>query len=249
VRCNDARFSCPAASTCAKDFKCLAADGSSSNAVVNVDAAAVAKYRDFGTYTLLVRWHFHLHIFCSAGFGMQPMAGSICGAIANNFQLPSFCQCYAAPLGGNLSCSVGLDNYISIGASAWIMPCASPANVGYYAYADILGWSEVRDCFLLPPPAMYPSILTDVSQSIGQTWTANWGPIDVPIPGATFSIGIASAWAQAEINGTISGGQISAGLGIGACAKAMFVGTHCDFMSWLPVPVISGSFDFSSLCL
>ena len=95
---------------------------------------------------------------------------------------------------------------------------------------------------------MYPSILTDVSQSIGQTWTANWGPIDVPIPGATFSIGIASAYAQAEINGTISGGQISAGLAIGACTHEIFVGTQCDWLSFLPVPVISGSLDFGSLC-
>jgi len=95
---------------------------------------------------------------------------------------------------------------------------------------------------------MYPSIFTDVSQSIGQTWTANWGPIDVPIPGATFSIGIASAYAQAEINGTISGGQISAGLAIGACTHEILVGTQCDWLSFLPVPVISGSLDFSSLC-
>jgi hypothetical protein len=176
------------------------------------------------------------------------MAGSICGAIANYFQLPSFCNCAAAPLGGNLSCSVGLDGYISIGASAWIMPCASPANVGYYAYASLLGLSDVRDCFLLPPPAMYPSISTDVSQRTGQTWTANWGPIDVPIPGTDFSVVLASAYAQAEINGTISGGQISAELAIGACAKVLWGSPHCDWLSWLPIPVISGSLDFSSLC-
>ena len=180
---------------------------------------------------------------------MQPMAGNICGAIANYFQLPSFCNCAAAPLGGNLSCSVGLGSYISIGASAWIMPCASPANVGYYAYADILGWSEVRDCFLLPPRAMYPSILTDVSQSTGQTWDATWGPFDIQIPGASFSVGLASAYAQAEINGAISGAQISAGLAIGGCTSELFGAmTQCDWLSWLPVPVISGSLDFSSLC-
>jgi hypothetical protein len=65
---------------------------------------------------------------------MQPMGKSLCGAIATHFKLPNFCKCNEAPLGGELTCSVGLGNIISIGASGFIYPCASPASVGYKAW-------------------------------------------------------------------------------------------------------------------
>ena len=59
VRCNDARWSCPASSTCADDMhdaaalgssKCVASDGSVVDAVVNVDPLEVAEMRDFGEF-------------------------------------------------------------------------------------------------------------------------------------------------------------------------------------------------------
>ena len=68
----------------------------------------------------------------------------ICRAIDNFFRLPSFCRCTGAPLGGELSCSVGLGNIISIGASASVFPCGSPASFGYKAWASLLGQSRVR---------------------------------------------------------------------------------------------------------
>ena len=74
---------------------------------------------------------------------MEPMDNSICGAIANHFKLPSFCQCAGAPLGGSLSCEVGLGNIISIGASGFIYPCGSPASLGYKAWVQLLGMSKV----------------------------------------------------------------------------------------------------------
>ena len=68
----------------------------------------------------------------------------ICNAINNFFRLPSFCRCTGAPLGGELSCSVGLGNIISIGASASLFPCGTPASFGYKAWASLLGQSRVR---------------------------------------------------------------------------------------------------------
>jgi hypothetical protein len=44
----DARFSCPSSTTCAEELKCVAADGSISDGVLNVDAFLVAEFRDFG---------------------------------------------------------------------------------------------------------------------------------------------------------------------------------------------------------
>jgi hypothetical protein len=44
----DARFSCPTSTICAEELKCVAADGSFSDGVLNVDAFLVAEFRDFG---------------------------------------------------------------------------------------------------------------------------------------------------------------------------------------------------------
>ena len=73
---------------------------------------------------------------------MQPTR--LCGAITNNYRLPNFCNCANASLGGSLTCSIGLESYINIGASAWFLPCASPANFGYRARATAFGQSRVR---------------------------------------------------------------------------------------------------------
>ena len=55
VFCHDARFSCPAASTCSSDIdsqesKCVASDGSViGDAAMSVDAMAVAEFRNYGS--------------------------------------------------------------------------------------------------------------------------------------------------------------------------------------------------------
>jgi hypothetical protein len=81
---------------------------------------------------------------------MQLMRSSICGAIANSFRLPNFCRCNEAPLGGELTCQVGLGNIISIGASAFIFPCGTPASLGYRAWASLLGMSRVCLLHIFP---------------------------------------------------------------------------------------------------
>jgi hypothetical protein len=53
VFCHDARFSCPAGSSCSSEgeseSKCVAADGSVvGSAALNLDAVAVAEFRDYG---------------------------------------------------------------------------------------------------------------------------------------------------------------------------------------------------------
>lgn len=212
VRCMDARFSCPHSSICAEDSKCVYSDGNSSNAVVNLDAFQVSEIRDFGT-------------------GMKPTAFSICGAIVNNFRLPNFCTCADVRFGGQLSCTIGLQNFISIGASAWVLPCDIPANVGYKAWASLLG----------------------MSQNVGNTWIASFSA-NVPIPGARFDIGIANAGARAELSGEIERLILSTRLAIGVCAKlglGFFSKELCNpsVLSWLPVTILRGPrFDFSRLC-
>jgi hypothetical protein len=52
VRCMDARFSCPASTTCAEEIKCVAADGSVSDGILNVDPFFALAVRDFGARLL-----------------------------------------------------------------------------------------------------------------------------------------------------------------------------------------------------
>jgi len=212
VRCMDARFSCPHLSICVEDSKCLYGDGNSTDAVVNLDAFQVSEIRDFGT-------------------GMKPNAFSICGSIVNNFRLPNFCTCSDARFGGNLACTIGLQNFISIGASAWILPCASPANFGYRAWASLLG----------------------INQSVGRTWTSSFSA-NIAIPGTGFEMGIAHAGARAELSGEIQQLIISTRLAIGVCARlsvGFFSKELCNpsALNWLPVTILRGPrFDFSRLC-
>ena len=214
VRCMDARFSCPAATACAENSQCVAADGTIvSDAAMNVDAFRVADMRDFGS-------------------GMKPTAFSICGPITGTFRLPNFCTCKDAPLGGELGCAIGIQTYITVGASAWVLPCASPASVGYRAWVSV------------------PGVAT---RSVGQTWTAAF-TLSQPIPGASFELGVASVGARAELSGDISRFIISTRLAIGACARlgvGAFSKEICNpsALPWLPVPVLHGPrYDFSRFC-
>lgn len=215
TRCLDARFSCPSSYTCIEDSKCLSPTNGTKydcDAVINVDAFEVSEFRDFGA-------------------GMKPTSFSICGPITNNFRLPNFCTCREARFGGELGCVVGLQTYISIGASAWILPCDSPANFGYRAWASVLG----------------------MSRGIGRTWTATFSA-QIPIPGATFEIGVASVGARAELSGDISRFIISTRLGLGVCGRlgiGVFSREICNpsALRWLPVTILNGPrFDFSRFC-
>lgn len=227
VRCMDARFSCPMSYTCAENSRCVsglnaevkakpepdAEDGLNDvAAVLNLDAFHVAELRDFGT-------------------GLKPTSLSICGPITRNFRLPNFCTCADARLGGELGCTVGLQNYISIGATAWVRPCDSPANFGYRAWASLLG----------------------TSRSIGNTWSASF-TLTRPIPGASFEIGRSNAGARVELTGEVSRFILSTRVAIGVCAK-LGVGPlsveMCNptVLPWLPVTILNGPrFDFSRFC-
>jgi hypothetical protein len=212
VRCMDARFSCPALSSCVEDLKCIYADGNLTDAIVNIDAFEVAEFRDFGS-------------------GMKPTTLSICGPLTSIFRLPNFCRCRDARFGGELGCTIGLQNYISVGASAWVLPCASPANFGYRAWASVLG----------------------MGTSVGRTWTASFST-NIPIPGASFEIGVANVGARAEVSADISRFIISTNLAIGVCGRigiGFFSRELCNpsALRWLPVNILTGPrFDFSRFC-
>jgi hypothetical protein len=214
VRCMDARFSCPHDHVCAENSRCVLnqtrMDGI--NAVLNLDAFEVSEFRDFGK-------------------GMKSTAVSICGPITGVFRLPNFCTCKDAQLGGELGCVVGLQTYISIGASAWILPCASPANFGYKVWASLLG----------------------MSHSIGNTWSASF-TLTRPIPGASLEIGRSNAGARVELSGEVNRFVLSTKVAIGVCAKIAvgpFTLQMCNptALPWLPVTIINGPrYDFSRFC-
>lgn len=212
VRCMDARFSCPTYSFCSDNSTCISPTSEVTDAVINVDAFEVEEFRDFGS-------------------GISPTALSICGPITNNFRLPNFCTCRNAPLGGELGCTIGLQNYISVGASAWILPCASPANLGFRAWVSLLG----------------------ASQAVGRTWTTSFG-INLPIPGASFDIGVANVGARAELSAEINRLIISSNFAIGVCGRigvGFFSRELCNpsALQWLPITIIRGPrIDFSRFC-
>ena len=218
VRCMDARFSCAHDYVCAENSRCILnqtlTEGLATeiNAVLNLDAFEVSEFRDFGK-------------------GLKPTSLSICGPITGLFRLPSFCTCKDAQLGGELGCVVGLQTYISIGASAWILPCASPTNFGYKVWASLLG----------------------MSHSIGNTWSASF-TLTRPIPGASLEIGRSNAGATVELSGEVNRFVLSTKVAIGVCAKIAvgpFTLQMCNPTSlpWLPVTILNGPrYDFSRFC-
>ncbi len=221
VRCMDARFSCPTSYTCVENSRCVSSGFNAEaeagiivvDAVLNLDAFHVAEYRDFG-------------------IGVRPTSLSICGPITSLFRLPNFCTCADAKLGGGeLGCTVGLQNYISIGATAWFRPCDSPANFGYRAWASILG----------------------TSRSIGNTWSTSFS-LTRPIPGASFEIGRSNVGARVELTGDVSRFILSTRVAIGVCATLAagpFTLQMCNptVLPWLPVTILNGPrVDFSRFC-
>jgi hypothetical protein len=223
VRCMDARFSCPPSFICSKTGRCVSNTAAASmstdtdatdatDVIVNVDAFRVADSRDFGK-------------------GMIPTSLSICGAVTRNFRLPNFCTCRDGGGGSEIMCAIGLQTYITIGASAWFRPCAVPSNFGYRAWASLLG----------------------VRLNVGNTWTTTFS-VNRPIPGASFEIGRSNVGARVELSGDISRFIITSRLGIGVCAEigvGPFSAEICNpsMMNWLPVVVLNGPrFDFSRLC-
>jgi hypothetical protein len=210
VRCMDARFSCPSSYTCADNSRCVSANAEV-NTVLNLDAFQVAESRDFGV-------------------GILPTSLSICGPITRNFRLPNFCTCRDGG-GSELACVIGLQTYITLGASMWFRPCATPANFGYRAWASLLG----------------------TSRSIGDTWSASFS-LTRPIPGASFEIGRSNAGARVELTGEVNRFILSTRVAIGVCATlgvGPFSLQMCNptVLPWLPVTILNGPrFDFSRFC-
>lgn len=213
VRCNDARYSCPHSYICSKNAQCISnTTDDIVDAVINLNAFRVAESRDFGK-------------------GMRLTSISICGAITNNFRLPNFCRCRDSGGGSEITCVIGMQTYITVGASAWFRPCATPSNFGYRAWASLLG----------------------INMGIGNTWTTTFS-INRPIPGASFELGNSNVGARAELSGEISRFIISSRLAIGVCGQlsvGLFRTELCNpvIINWLPVVVLNGPrFDFSRLC-
>jgi hypothetical protein len=92
-----------------------------------------------------------------------------------------------------------------------------------------------------------------MSQSIGRTWTTSFG-INLPIPGASFELGVAEVGARAELSAEINRLIISTNLAIGVCGRigvGFFSRELCNpsALQWLPVTILRGpQIDFSRFC-
>jgi hypothetical protein len=132
------------------------------------------------------------------------------------YSVPSFCICRQSD--GpliTLNCSVGMLTYTQVTTIALISPCA--ANLIFVA-SDNLPYT---------PPV----------------WFSSWGPLTLTNAGMAFQIGSTSAIPQQEWSGVIDGSTIGISLSIGACTAGAL--SSCDWLSWLPVVVLSGNLDFS----
>lgn len=141
---------------------------------------------------------------------------SLCPSILSAYSVPSFCSCFqSAGPAITLNCSVGMLTYTQVSTTALISPCL--ANL-IFVSADNL-----------PYPA--------------PTWFSSWGPLTLTNAGTAFQVGSTSAIPQQEWSGVIDGSTIGISLSIGACTQETL--SSCDWLSWMPVEVLSGNLDFS----
>lgn len=115
VRCSDARYSCPAASTCQTGNVCLL-NGATTAATVNVDPSA-ASIPDNICGAIIN--NFQIPNYCS------------CAVVASTGDY----------LGGMLACATALPSTITVSANAWFLPCAKsrPPSFWFSAAADSTG--------------------------------------------------------------------------------------------------------------
>jgi len=146
-----------------------------------------------------------------------------CAIIAD--YLPSTCTCTDAGVGGSIDCSADVVVDV-IGVRADFRPCDDPAYISLTVYETSIGFSY------------------DVGKvAAGQS-------IDEPIPGLDVGIpviGDAGVYADATVSGNLD--SLTVSLGLNLCGE-IFGHQVCgsDLYSGLPVQVLSGTWDFSSLC-
>ena len=89
-----------------------------------------------------------------------------------------------------------------------------------------------------------------VNKGVRRTWTASFS-INIPIPSASFEIGVANVGLRAELSAVINRLIISTNLVIGVCARigiGFFSKEICNpsSLKWLPITIITGpQYDFS----
>jgi hypothetical protein len=59
-----------------------------------------------------------------------------------------FCRCSSSRIGGQLSCNAGVSTYLNVGAASWILPCGSPASVGFQLWVQALGQTHMNAVLL-----------------------------------------------------------------------------------------------------
>jgi len=151
------------------------------------------------------------------------VADGFCAIIAD--YLPSDCTCTDARVGGTVDCSadVVVDD---IGVRAEFRPCDSPAYISLTVYESKIGFSY----------------------NVGKI--AAGSSIDEPIPGLDVGIpilGDCGVYADASVSGNLN--RLSVSLGLNVCGEILgrkVCGS--DLYSGLPVQLLSGTWDFSSLC-
>jgi len=159
-------------------------------------------------------------------FTKQSKNGGFCDIIAAD--LPDICTCSEETGGLKIDCSVDFMGIDTIGVSATMLPCASPASMSM----EITEADAGIDYPIAGITAGYSG--------------------DIPIPGLSVAIpvvGDAGVQAAVSIDGNADSFEFS--LGLDACVDIPIVGSECGAdldPDQLPVPILSGSYSFGDLC-
>jgi len=147
------------------------------------------------------------------------VAAGFCAEL--NPDLPNFCSCNDLDDGAKVDCLTDIfGNPLKF--SVTIAPCASPdATLDFEVDVNGTPW--------------------DYTIKAGSSGTE-------PIPGLTFSIGVASAAAVLDYSLDGNADHLEVDLGIDACVDVPFLGKKCgaDVSSELPIPVINHTFSFGA---
>ena len=166
-----------------------------------------------------------LALIASLTVASTARATSLCSIVSGD--LPSSCSCQDQQLGATLTCSVNMLGVETVGVQAVLAPCDSTAHMDLDIYETDLGINY-----------------TIAGVSAGEEK-------DIPIPGLDIDIpviGNAGVNVAVEFGGNLS--ELEVKLGLDACIDLPVVGEHCGsaLTKELPIWILSGSYDFSSLC-
>ena len=151
----------------------------------------------------------------------------VCSLIGSD--LPSFCKCSPVDLGGRLNCTIDVLGQDEIIATADVVPCASPAHV------DVNVKEEAE------------KVNFNYTASLPETENVPIPYLSLDLPG----VGKAGGFLDVKLSGSLE--DLEVDLSLDVCIDVPIIGKECGGKLPLPdnpfpIAILSGEFDFSSLC-